>query len=143
MRGHRTSLFIFAMFLAMSGLTACPSTSEKTPVCIDAGIDLDCTPAYEPTYDALFANTLQPSCAKSGVSCHAATGRQGDVSFDDPEDAYAELLRGKVEPGDPACSVLVHRVLATDGKIRMPPGRSLSAGEQCAIIQWVANGAKR
>jgi hypothetical protein len=143
MRGRRAFLF-FWVSLVMSGLTACPATPDKkAPVCLDAGIDLDCEPAYEPTYDALYANTFLPSCAKSGVSCHASTGRQGDVSFDDPEDAYAALLHDKVRPEEPECSVLVHRILATDGKIRMPPGRSLSAGEQCAIVKWIASGAKR
>lgn len=143
MRGRRASL-LFSMSLILSGLTACrASSNEKAPICLDAGIDLDCTPAYEPTYDALYAHTFQPSCAKSGVSCHASTGRQGNINFDDPEEAYAALLHDKVRPDDPACSVLVHRVLATDGTTRMPPGRSLSEGEQCAIVRWVANGAKR
>lgn len=104
-----------------------------------------CTPLYEPSYDNVFARTLKPTCAKSGVSCHASTGRQGGLSFEDAEEAYGQLLdtTQTARPGDPSCSVLVARVVATDGNFRMPPGRSIDPGEQCAIALWIANGAKR
>jgi hypothetical protein len=151
MCGRRTFWIISSGFLLSSfGLTSssgcsdpAPAAPEPAPVCLDAGVDEACTPAYEPTYDALFANTFQQSCAASGVSCHAATGKQGGLDFSGPEAAYASLMNGKVRAGDPACSILVQRVLSTTGKTRMPPGRSLSKGEQCAIIQWVAGGARR
>ena len=129
-----------------SNLVACGrSDSELDPpsACLDAGVDTSCTPAYGPTYDALYANTFQRACAASGVSCHASTGRQAGLDFGDPDRAYAALTNGKVQPNAPGCSVLVERVIATDGNVRMPPGRSLSAAEQCAIVQWVANGALR
>lgn len=104
-----------------------------------------CTPLYEPSYANVFAQTLQPTCAKSGVSCHASSGKQGGVAFDDADVAYTQLLETTqaVRAGDPACSAIVARVVATDGNVRMPPGRSIDPGEQCAIIQWIANGAKR
>lgn len=104
-----------------------------------------CAPLYEPSYANVFAKTLQPTCAKSGVSCHASTGKQGGVAFDDADVAYTQLLETTqaVRAGDPACSAIVARVVATDGNVRMPPGRSIDPGEQCAIIQWIANGARR
>ncbi len=149
MRGPRAFSFVFhvvlsSLFLSSSSGCSDPASAqpEPEPVCLDAGVDTSCTPAYEPTYDALYANTFQRSCAASGVSCHASTGKQGGVDFGDPEAGYAGLTK-KVRAGRPECSVLVHRVIATDGKVRMPPGRSLTAGEQCAIIQWVAQGARR
>jgi hypothetical protein len=125
-------------------LAGCPAT-DPAPFCLDAdaGVDPSCAPAYEPTYDALYDRTFRPSCAKSGVSCHASTGRQGGIDFDDREAAYVALTARKVEAGRPECSPLVQRVVATTGDVRMPPGRSLPAGEQCAIIRWVAGGAKR
>ena len=129
-----------------SNLVACGrSDSELDPpsACLDAGVDTSCTPAYGPTYDALYANTFQRACAASGVSCHASTGRQADLDFGDPDRGYEGLTRGMVQPGNPECSVLVQVVLSTDGKTRMPPGRSLSESETCAIIQWIARGAPR
>ena len=131
--------------IASSMLGCAPSRAEPepAPVCLDAGVDTSCTPAYEPTYDALYANTFKPSCAASGVSCHASTGRQAGIDFGEPNAGYEGLTKSVVRPGQPECSVLVHVVLSTDGKVRMPPGRSLSAGEQCAIIQWIARGAAR
>lgn len=104
-----------------------------------------CTPSYEPSYENVFAKTLKPTCAKSGVSCHASTGHQGNLAFEDADEAY-ELMLDKtqvVRPGDAACSPIVARLVATDGTVRMPPGRSIDAAEQCAVIQWIANGAKR
>ena len=143
---NMTSAVPMLLCLLVSIVIGCsdPTTgpTESAPVCLEAGVDESCTPAYEPTYDALYANTFQRSCAASGVSCHASTGKQGGVDFGDPESGY-ESLRTKLRAGEPECSILVHRIVATDGKVRMPPGRSLTAGEQCAIIKWIADGARR
>jgi hypothetical protein len=141
MRDPRAFLFV-AICLSLIGCSQ-SSPADPPPVCLDAGVDPNCVPAYEPTYDAVFTNTLRPSCAKSGVSCHAVTGKQGDLDFSDAEASFAGLSHGKVSAGKPECSILVHRVIATDGKVRMPPGQSLPAGEQCAIIKWIADGAQR
>jgi cytochrome c551/c552 len=147
MRGQRglSSSSIAVAMICLVGLVACDDTAPASPApaCLDGGVDTSCTPAYEPTYDALYANTLHPTCAKSGVSCHASTGKQAGLNFDDADDAYKVLTAQMVRPGEPACSVLVHRIVADTGTIRMPPGRSLPPGEQCAIIKWVADGAKR
>jgi hypothetical protein len=137
--------------LTATSLLSC--SDDRTVTTTDttcAGVDpatatASCTPLYEPSYDNVFAKTLKPSCAKSGVSCHASTGRQGGIAFDDADDAYRAMLEStkSVRPGDPRCSSLVRRITATDGLVRMPPGRSLDAAEQCAIVQWIAGGAKR
>lgn len=146
---RRTRAFPLLLFLSMLSslaLTSCsdpaPSGPEPEPVCLDAGVDTTCTPPFDPTYDALYDNTFQRSCASTGVSCHASTGKQGGVDFGDREAGYTTLTK-KLRAGKPECSIVVHRVIATDGKVRMPPGRSLPAGEQCAIIQWIAQGAPR
>ena len=149
MRGTRAILSILPLVLSslvLSSTSGCSDPAhaapEPEPICLDAGVDTTCTPPFEPTYDALYDNTFQRSCAASGVSCHASTGKQGGVDFGDREAGYTTLTK-KLQAGQPECSDLVHRVIATDGKVRMPPGRSLPAGEQCAIIQWVAQGARR
>ncbi|MDF2693423.1 MAG: hypothetical protein K0S65_1806 [Labilithrix sp.] len=150
MRGPRclwlTSLALLLSSFAIASAGGCSDpapAADPAPVCIDAGVDESCTPAYEPTYDALYANTFQRSCAASGVSCHASTGKQGGVDFSDAEAAYASLTKSKLVPGDPACSVLAQRIVSTNGQTRMPPGRSLSAGEQCAVLKWIKDGARR
>lgn len=113
--------------------------------CVAASTYAACTPLYEPKYDEIFARTFKVSCASSGVSCHASTGRQGGINFDDADEAYRNIVTDTraVRPSNAECSPLVFRIAATDGRIRMPPGRSLDPGEQCAIARWIANGAKR
>src|SRR5690606_31175533 len=123
-----TASFVLASAVGCS--TPGPASAATEPVCLDAGVDLACAPAYEPTYDALYTNTFQRSCAAPGVSCHAASGKQGAIDFSDADVSHANLLARAVRPGDPACSDLVVRVLSTSGKTRMPPGRSLTPGEQ-------------
>jgi len=133
----------------LSATASCSSDPAASPrACVPVAPEkasAACTPLYEPSYANVFSKTLQPTCAKSGVSCHASTGKQGGVAFDDADVAYTQLLdtTQAVRAGDPACSAIVARVVATDGNVRMPPGRSIDPGEQCAIIQWIANGAKR
>jgi hypothetical protein len=125
-------------------LFACSSEDPPADTCVPVAIDAACTPAYEPSFDQVFARTFKPTCAKSGGICHASTGRQGGISFDDADEAFRNLhATGVVRDGDPACSKLVGRITSTDGKRRMPPGASLPAGEQCAIERWIANGGKR
>lgn len=124
-------------------LAGCPEETAPPPVCTPVAVDLACTPPYDPTFANVFEKTLKPTCAKSGVSCHAVTGRQGGVAFEDADDAYRDLLDGKVAAGDPACSSVYARVAATDPNVRMPPGRSIDPAEQCAIAKWIADGAKR
>jgi hypothetical protein len=135
---------VFFFLLPMLALAACPSDNGEEPVvCLEAGSLGSCTPAYEPTYDNLYANTFQPTCAKSGFSCHSPEGHQGGLNFFDKEAVYTQLLNRPVKPGNPECSNLVQRVISTDGFQRMPPGKSIAEGEQCAIIEWVRAGAKR
>ena len=136
---------VFLFLLPMLALAACPGddTSADPVVCLEAGSLASCTPAYEPTYDNLYANTFQPTCAKSGFSCHSPEGHQGGLNFFDKDAVYTQLLNRPVKPGNPECSNLVQRVTTKDAYQRMPPGKSIPDGEQCAVIQWVRAGAKR
>lgn len=139
----RRALVFSLLLLATVALVACPKNEEDPVVCLEAGSLPACTPAYEPTYDNLYANTFQPSCAKSGFSCHSPDGHQGGLDFFDKEAVFGQLLDRAVKPGNPECSVLVQNVVSVDPFVRMPPGKSIPEGEQCAIIEWVRNGAKR
>lgn len=136
---------VLALGSLMVALASCRDNESADPplVCLDAGATGPCEPAYEPTYDNLYANTFQPRCAKSGFSCHSPEGHQGGLDFFDKEAVYGQLLQRSVRAGSPECSNLVARVKSLDGFQRMPPGRSLSDGDQCAIVEWIRAGAKR
>jgi hypothetical protein len=120
-------------------LVGCPNPPERECV----SVNVACAPANDATYEGLYTLTFAPRCAKSGVSCHASTGRQGGIDFQDRDAAYDALLGKSVVAGDPGCSELVRRIQATDGNVRMPPGESIPQAEQCAIVKWIADGAKR
>lgn len=137
----RSALVLSLPMLALAG---CPADPAPEPViCLEAGAFAPCTPAYEPTYDNVYANTFQPTCAKSGFSCHSPEGKQGGLDFFDKEKVFTELQARAVKPGSPECSILAQRLISLDPLIRMPPGKSVEESQQCAVIQWIANGAKR
>src|SRR5690348_6224963 len=60
-------------------------------VCLTS-VDTACAPLYTPTFDQIFARTLQPTCAQAGASCHASAGGMGGLVFEDADAAYALLL---------------------------------------------------
>jgi hypothetical protein len=137
------SLAVVASIIVTLGAALSCNGDPPGPTCVSEGADPDCTPLYTPTYDEIFTRTLAPSCGRAGSSCHSSTGRQGGLALDEPEEAYRTLLARSVRPGDPACSEVVVRLVSTDPFERMPPGRPLDPGEQCAIVQWIASGAPR
>jgi hypothetical protein len=131
-----------ALVLACVALLSCGDSEKPAPACTT--VDLNCTPAYEPTFDQVFAKTLKPSCAKTGPSCHNNVGKRRGLIFEDPDTAYQLLQQqGVVHGGDAACSEVVVKVTSTDPLVRMPPAASIPLGEQCAIVHWVQDGAKR
>jgi hypothetical protein len=104
-------------------------------------VPAECTPQYEPTFDAVWSNTLSTSCALSG--CHGgATGSGGLAMGASADEAYEALRAGYVEPGEPGCSLVVDH-LEPAGLGDMPPGATLSEEERCAVRSWIADGASR
>jgi hypothetical protein len=132
------------MFLVVA-VVGC--TSTPPPACIT--VDTTCAPGYVPTFDNVYANTLQTSCGSTRSSCHSATGRAGNMSFGDEITAYSDLLapshldpkRPRVVPGNAACSLMIVRTDSPGADYQMPVGDPLPAPERCALIQWVAAGA--
>ena len=125
---------------------------------IDAGeqacvepLDVQCTPAYSPTFDAIYSNLLSRSCGAPGTGsvCHSAQGMQGGLDLSELDRSYESLLGlggggVRVLPGDPACSVLIQRLESEDPMTRMPVGSAqLSLGERCVVRKWIAEGAPR
>ena len=135
--GYSAAMRGFALLvLALAG---CPGNDP--PQCVE--VPETCQPLYVPTFDNVYANTLREGCGSQRVSCHSAAGRKGGMSFEDPETAHAALLAGRVMPGNPACSKMIVRTTSVGESYQMPPppGSPLSEAEQCALIQWVQNGA--
>jgi hypothetical protein len=125
--------------VVLTVLAGCPADEA----CIEIDVTA-CTPTYEPTFDNVFSRTLEPGCGVAGGSCHAPEGAKGGLVLAEADEAHAALLDGRVVPGDPGCSLLVRRIESTDRAFKMPPGsRTLSAGDRCAIEQWIADGALR
>ncbi len=122
---------------------------DDAPACTDVNLDvMGCAPAFQPTFQNVFDQVLQPSCGQGGDSCHAHAGAAGagdGLVFADIDAAYDALMqRGRVSPGDPECSAMVVRLETDNASIRMPPGNvPLDAGARCSIEQWIAQGAKR
>jgi hypothetical protein len=113
------------------------------------GLPSSCSALYQPTFDQVYQRTLIPTCAL-GAQCHGAAsqGRNGGLFYTDPDQAYALLTgktdgRARVSPGNPACSIMIERLEASDPARVMPPGQPLSAAELCAIRTWIQNGAAR
>lgn len=137
---RRAAVLILASSLPLAG-AGCGPGAEET--CIE--VALECQPLYEPTYDNVYSRTLEPTCGAAGSQCHSSEGAQNGLIFADPDQAYDLLLGGdepRVVPGEPGCSLLVHRIEAT-GALQMPPGSPLPAAERCSINQWIASGAER
>ncbi len=131
-----------------AALIAC-SSSSPGPTCVE-DLDLGCRPLFDPpTFQDIYDNTLHPTCASGRGTCHSADGAMGGLVFEDPDTAYDLLLggstaRARVVPGDPACSLIVERLDASDDAFRMPPGSDpLPGAEICTVVQWIAQGANR
>lgn len=107
-----------------------------------ATLAAECTPLYEPTFENVYTNTLGPSCAVSGASCHASQGRQAGLDFGSVELAHA-ALSSVVRVDEPACSPLLLRLESAELGFSMPPGRQLSSAERCSIRRWIEAGAGR
>lgn len=109
------------------------------PACLD--LPESCTPQYEPTFDAVYANTVSTTCALSG--CHGQGSASGGLAMGATADEAWTALQGYVDPDAPLCSeLLLHLEPAGNGGIGdMPPGDPLAEEERCAIRGWIAAGA--
>ena len=125
------------MFVVVLLLAGCPA--EEPPAC--KAVNTSCQPGYLPTFDNVFANTLEQKCGM-GSSCHSSIGKAGNLVLDDQATAYQQLmLEGRVKPMDPGCSEMIVRTDSPGHDYQMPPGDPLSEPERCALVQWVQLGA--
>jgi hypothetical protein len=145
----RAALFALALLLGCAACTSSPAQPSDPP-CV-TGLSADCKASYDPPiYQTIFDKILHPTCATGSGTCHTADGAKNGLVFENADDAYALLLgknpgdHPRVIAGDPACSLIMKRLTSSDPSYHMPPGDiSLSAADQCTIVQWIADGAKR
>lgn len=125
---------------AVSSGAACsgPDTLE----CIE--VEATCAPLYAPTWENVFANTIEPKCGTGGGACHEGASARSGLRLDESQGAY-EALTNQAKPyvmtDDVACSELLQRVYSEFSSLRMPRGSSLPDAERCALQQWVLAGA--
>ena len=138
---------LFAM--AMGFVAACGGDDTDDGAAPMRCVERDasaCTPLYEPTWDRVFSETIQPSCGVPGGACHGdstAIGASGGFLVTDMDATHAMLLDGGwVEAGDEQCSELMFRLDTDDNSFLMPPGtQPLADNERCSVAQWIAEGA--
>jgi len=133
---------VFALLAALVPVSACGGGGDA---CEEFDVDLACTPQYAPTFDNIFANTLTPKCNLPGTACHSIDGARAGLIFETADQSF-DLLTGSgndVLANDVCGSELSFRILSDASNVQMPPGNPLSAGEQCAILQWIDQGAQR
>ena len=133
-------------------VAACTSSdagSASDPPCV-TGLTADCAASYAPpTFDADLHEHLPDELRRGDGHVPHVRLRRGGIVFAEPNTSYATLLGSDggtayVLPGDPGCSTLMKRLESTDPNYHMPKGpTSLSAGDLCTIVQWIANGAAR
>lgn len=130
---------LLAVFTTTALLLGCDAENQ----CVELQ-PTGCLPLYEPTYEAVYQNTLVPSCGQGGIACHATEGAQGGFAVTDIESTYTALIDDeRVLPYNASCSLLVTRTETKDATLAMPPGMQLSEAERCAIQIWITEGAKR
>lgn len=128
--------------LVTSGFFGC----SDTDVCLS--LDTECEPLYEPTFENVYQNTLEPRCGVPGAACHAREGAASGLVLADIDESYQRLTEPAagqplVELDNLGCGVLLQRVGSESPAFQMPPSAPLPPAELCAIRQWVALGAQR
>ena len=92
---------------------------------------------------------IKPILSDRCFACHGpdAQKREGDLRLDIAANAYAALASGNgkaIIGKNVGKSQLVHRILAKDTEIRMPPPESnlsLTDSEKALLIKWIEQGA--
>ena len=92
---------------------------------------------------------VKPILSDRCFACHGpdAQKREADLRLDIAENAYAALASGNgraIVANNINKSQLVHRVLAADAEVVMPPPESnlsLNDSEKALLIKWIEQGA--
>ena len=110
--------------------------------CLVCGCLSICSAGAEPVD---FSRDIQPLLAKRCFSCHGPDTREGGLRLDQQAGATAILDSGShaIVSGQPADSVILERISATDPDTQMPPeGPRLTAAQIDAVARWIKEGAQ-
>ena len=91
-----------------------------------------------------FNRDIRPILSDKCYTCHGPSKQMKALRFDREEVAKHALADGRfaIVPGDPAESLLIQRVTATNPAVRMPMGgEALSARQIELIRRWIEQGA--
>ena len=90
-----------------------------------------------------YAAQVKPILRERCFACHGTLNQKGGLRLD----AASLILRGgdsgrALVPGQPAASLLVEKITATDPDSRMPPeGEPLTGGQIALLTTWIDQGA--
>lgn len=126
-----------------------PPPHRRPPIVVLAGalLALAGVGAADETAPIDFTRQIQPILAENCFECHGfdAGHREAGLRLDN-EEAFIDLGGHQaIVPGDPAASVLLDRVTATDPRDMMPPpetDKRLTEAEVALLRQWIAEGAE-
>ena len=93
---------------------------------------------------AFFEKNIRPLLVSRCYSCHSdrSNKSKGGLRLDSEKSILAGGKRGKlIVPGDVDASLLIKAIRHSDPKLKMPPGKPLSARSVALLEQWVKLGA--
>lgn len=149
-----TRWLVFASMVALGAAAACSNRVDAGGSDVDAGADDDPLDfAYNPpegSLDDIYRTIIAKRCSGQPGLCHNS---QFEPNLSTPANAYAYLVNRpalekpsllRVNPGDPASSVLIDKLRGRDVSTVMPLGAEpLSEDEIKKIEDWIRDGALR
>ena len=90
-----------------------------------------------------FEKKVRPLLIDNCYNCHSAnTNSKAELRVDDRNGLLTGGNSGAaIIPGNPDASLLIKAVSYTDGKLKMPPNKQLTAEQVADLRQWIQNGA--
>ncbi|TWT85872.1 Planctomycete cytochrome C [Posidoniimonas polymericola] len=123
----------------------------RNPFCIQAwcllaavSITLPTVAAANDAGEPQYNRDIRPILAENCFACHGAdsAARKAGLRLDQRE---AAVEYGAIEPGDPAVSSMIERILTDDPGLVMPPPeikKTLTDQQKQTLRRWVAAGAE-
>lgn len=143
------------VWLVVLGCDSGSATPTDLPPATDADTDTGgFTLPANPTHTTDIQPVWDLRCGSAGGSCHLGGATSGALAMDDAYDNIVSVASDDVpgmalvEPGDPASSYLLHKILDTQGTVGgsggpMPASGNMTPYERALVEAWIAEGAAR